>query len=73
MVRRLTLGLIGAGEVAQLIHLPILHQLSDRFDVVSICDPSPSVAQAVGRHWGGCRISIRILRIFSRTRCLMPL
>lgn len=65
MVRRLTLGLIGAGEVAQLIHLPILHQLSDRFDVVSIYDPSPSVAQAVGRHWGVPHIHTDIENFFA--------
>lgn len=65
MVRRLTLGLIGAGEVAQLIHLPILRQLSDRFDVVSIYDPSPSVARAVGHHWKVPRVHTEIESFFA--------
>ncbi|POF61604.1 myo-inositol 2-dehydrogenase [Novacetimonas maltaceti] len=51
MKKRLSVGLLGAGEVAQLIHLPILHQLADRFDVVSLYDPSPSVVRAVAAHW----------------------
>lgn len=51
MTRRLSVGLLGAGEVAQLIHLPIFHQLSDRFDVVSLYDPSPCVAARVAAHW----------------------
>ncbi|MBF0862935.1 Gfo/Idh/MocA family oxidoreductase [Gluconobacter kanchanaburiensis] len=65
MVKRVTLGLIGAGEVAQLIHLPILHQLSDRFEVVSLYDPSPSVAQMVGAHWGVPHIHTDIESFFS--------
>lgn len=48
----LKLGLIGLGEVAQMIHLPILHRLSGLFDLSAAYDPSASVAAAVARRWG---------------------
>ncbi|GBQ49762.1 Gfo/Idh/MocA family protein [Acidomonas methanolica] len=50
--RTLSLGLLGAGEVAQLIHLPILRQLRDRYQVTALYDPSPSVLSQVGDAWG---------------------
>ncbi|GBQ20361.1 Gfo/Idh/MocA family protein [Gluconacetobacter sacchari] len=48
---KISLGLLGAGEVAQLIHLPVLHQLRDRYDVTALYDPSPSVLSRVGEAW----------------------
>jgi predicted dehydrogenase len=33
--RRLRLGIVGCGEVTQIIHLPALHQLADRFEVTA--------------------------------------
>jgi predicted dehydrogenase len=41
----LRVGIIGAGEVAQVIHLPTLTLLSHLYQVVSICDISLPVAQ----------------------------
>lgn len=41
----LKVGVIGAGEVAQVIHLPTLTLLSHLFQIVSICDISLPVAQ----------------------------
>lgn len=46
------LGLIGLGEVAQLIHLPILSRLGDLYSVAAAHDPSPGVLEAVAWRWG---------------------
>ncbi|MBO9101082.1 MULTISPECIES: Gfo/Idh/MocA family protein [unclassified Rhizobium] len=52
----LRLGLIGLGEVAQLIHLPILQRLGDQFALAGAYDPSPSVAEAIGARWNIARL-----------------
>ncbi|MCM5552847.1 Gfo/Idh/MocA family protein [Pleomorphomonas sp. NRK KF1] len=51
----LKLGLIGLGEVAQLIHLPILHRLGELYRLAGAFDPSPSVAAAVSGRWSIAR------------------
>ncbi len=48
---RLGVGIIGLGEVAQLMHLPVLHRLRDRFEVTALFDVSPSVARKVAERW----------------------
>jgi predicted dehydrogenase len=47
----LRIGIIGCGEVTQVMHLPSLSQLSDLFTVTALCDVSNQVLQAVGDHW----------------------
>jgi predicted dehydrogenase len=44
----LRIGVIGCGLIAQVMHLPYLHELSHRYSVEAICDLSPSVLAAVG-------------------------
>jgi predicted dehydrogenase len=51
-VERVNIGVIGLGEVAQIIHLPILQALSDRFRIQAICDISPGLLRAVGDRYG---------------------
>jgi predicted dehydrogenase len=51
-MRRIRVGVIGCGEAAQLLHLPALVQLSDRFEVTAVCDVSPTVLNGVGDLWG---------------------
>lgn len=50
-MQRLRIGVVGCGEVAQIIHLPSLAQLADRFAVTALCDVSPAVLRAVGEQW----------------------
>jgi predicted dehydrogenase len=50
--RRLRVGVIGCGEVTQIIHLPTLSQLADHFEVTALCDVDPDVLRAVGDAWG---------------------
>jgi predicted dehydrogenase len=50
--RRIRVGVIGCGEAAQIIHLPTLSQLADRFEVTALCDISRTVLDGVGDRWG---------------------
>jgi predicted dehydrogenase len=52
LVERLGAGIIGLGEVAQVIHLPILEELSDRYRIAAICDVSPTLLQSIGDRYG---------------------
>ena len=49
---RIRVGIVGCGEVAQIIHLPSLYQLGDLFEVTAICDVSERVLAGVGDAWG---------------------
>src|SRR5687767_10573489 len=48
---RVRVGLIGAGMIAQVMHLPHLLELSDRFEVTALCDISPATVQAVAQKY----------------------
>jgi predicted dehydrogenase len=37
-------GVVGCGLIAQVMHLPYLSELDDRFDIAAVCDLSESVA-----------------------------
>jgi len=50
-VERINVGVIGLGEVAQIIHLPILDALSGRYQIAALCDISPGVLAAVGQRY----------------------
>lgn len=47
-MRKVKVALVGLGSVAQIIHLPILEALSDRYEIVSVCDVSRKLLQAIG-------------------------
>jgi len=51
---RVRLGVVGAGLVAQTVHLPILLARRDLFEVAAICDLSPGTLEAVGE---GCGVA----------------
>ena len=51
-MKRVNVGVIGLGEVAQVVHLPILTALSDRFAIAAICDVSPGLLNGVGDLYG---------------------
>src|SRR5690606_12534433 len=52
VVSRVRVGVIGLGEVAQIIHLPILNMMRDRYEIAALCDVSPALLQAVGDEYG---------------------
>lgn len=50
-MNRIKLGIVGLGSVAQIIHLPILEALSDRYEVSAICDISRELLDAMGERY----------------------
>jgi predicted dehydrogenase len=48
----LNVGVIGLGEVAQVVHLPVLQSLPEQFSVLAGCDISPSLTKQVGNRFG---------------------
>jgi len=52
---RIRLGIVGCGEVVQIIHLPTLALLPDQFTVTALCDVSATVLGGVGDQWGVAR------------------
>ena len=60
-------GIVGCGEVTQIVHLPTLGQLPEQFTPVAPCDASAQVLHAVGERWG---IADRTLDY--RELCAMP-
>lgn len=50
-MRKLRVGIVGCGEVTQIIHLPALQQLNDKFEVTALCDVSKRVLDGVGNQW----------------------
>jgi predicted dehydrogenase len=49
--RRIRVGIVGCGEVAQIMHGPSLYQLADRFEVTALCDVSPRILEELGKLW----------------------
>lgn len=44
---RVRLGVVGLGLIAQVVHLPNLRRLADRYAVVHVCDLSPTLAAGI--------------------------
>jgi predicted dehydrogenase len=44
----LRVGVIGLGEVAQVIHLPILQTMADHYEIAAVCDISPGLVERIG-------------------------
>jgi predicted dehydrogenase len=47
----ISVGVIGCGEIAQLMHLPYIHELPS-FRVAALCDTSPGTLAKVGAQYG---------------------
>src|SRR5438105_2641794 len=56
MANRIRVGIVGCGEVAQIIHIPALQELRDLYAITALCDVSPSVLAAVGTRCPGARL-----------------
>lgn len=59
MPARVRIGVVGCGLIAQVMHLPYLAELSDRYDISSLCDLSPGLAALCGERYGVARIHTR--------------
>jgi predicted dehydrogenase len=49
---RIRVGVIGCGTVAQIMHLPYLRSLSDRFEIAALADLSPATLAHLGDRFG---------------------
>jgi predicted dehydrogenase len=49
---RTRVGVVGCGLIAQVMHLPYLAELADRFEVAALCDLSEEVARACAQRYG---------------------
>ncbi len=47
-MERIRMGVIGCGEIAQIMHLPFLTELRDLFEVRAVCDISPALVEMIG-------------------------
>lgn len=54
-MERLRTGVVGCGLVAQVMHLPYLEELSDRYDVRALCDISPRALAHAGARFPTAR------------------
>ena len=55
-MERLRAGVIGVGAIAQIMHLPYLRELDDRFQIAALCDVDQVVLAEVGRQYGVDRL-----------------
>ncbi len=51
-MERVRLGIVGCGEVVQIIHLPTLAMLPEQFAVTAVCDVSAAVREGMSEWWG---------------------
>jgi predicted dehydrogenase len=49
---RVRVGVVGSGSIAQIMHLPYLKELDDRFAIAALCDVSQETLDAVGERYG---------------------
>jgi predicted dehydrogenase len=49
--KRLRVGVIGCGGIAQMMHLPHLEKLHDQFEIAALSDISPGVLQRIGARY----------------------
>ncbi|HEX2514920.1 MAG TPA: Gfo/Idh/MocA family oxidoreductase, partial [Chloroflexota bacterium] len=49
---RVHVGVVGCGSIAQIMHLPYLRELDDRFQIGALCDVSAGTLHAVGERYG---------------------
>ncbi|MBV8098186.1 MAG: Gfo/Idh/MocA family oxidoreductase [Verrucomicrobia bacterium] len=49
--RKINIGIVGCGEVTQIMHWPSLSQLAELYEVTALCDISPLVLETLGKRW----------------------
>jgi len=50
-MQKLKVGVVGCGQIAQIMHLPFLAELP-QFEIAAVCDISPKVVNTVGEWYG---------------------
>jgi predicted dehydrogenase len=64
--RKIRVGIVGCGEVTQIMHWPSLFQLADRFEVTALCDVSAPVLAELGRLWNIGSLAINHRELVTR-------
>lgn len=52
VTNRLRVGVVGCGVIAQVMHLPHLAELRDRYEIAALCDNSEPTARACAEMYG---------------------
>jgi predicted dehydrogenase len=52
MTQRLKVGVVGAGIIAQVMHLNYLRELADRYEIAALCDIAPENARTNAASYG---------------------
>lgn len=52
MPERVRVGVVGCGLIAQVMHLPYLTELGDRFEIAALCDLSPELGAGCAERYG---------------------
>ncbi len=52
MPKRLRIGVVGCGLIAQVMHLHYLRELADRFEIAALCDVSEQLTRACASDYG---------------------
>jgi predicted dehydrogenase len=52
MAERTRVGVVGCGLIAQVMHLPYLAELDDRYEIAALCDVSPELLTACAMRYG---------------------
>lgn len=50
-IKRLRVGVIGCGGIAQMMHLPYLFSMPEQFEIAALSDISPGVLQVMGQRF----------------------
>src|SRR5262245_50227580 len=50
-MKRLKVGIVGCGAIAQIQHLPHLRELADEFEIAGLCDLSPKLLGVLGEEY----------------------
>jgi predicted dehydrogenase len=48
---KIRVGVVGLGEIAQIVHLPVLQAQADKFEIAALCDISPQLLAAMGERY----------------------
>lgn len=63
-MKKIRVGIIGVGEVAQMIHLPILDSLPELYEIVAFCDISPQLLATMGEKY-------RVKQLYSNMNAML--
>src|SRR5438105_12824903 len=48
---KVKVGLVGLGEIAQIVHMPLLQEYSDQFEIAALCDISQELLTVLGERY----------------------